>query len=273
MPPCAGESDIEQAPLLGIGVFLGRREDQIEEEYGRLLDLGDYLLKVFGYDYRAALSTRPEKAIGDPAVYDAASERLARVLGDRGLDFEIDEGGGAFYGPKVDILVTDALGREWQGGTFQLDFLMPERFGLEFVGADNRRHQAVVIHRTLLGSMERFIGGLIEHYGGAFPLWLAPVQVRVLPVSEQWTESARELAAQLAAAGLRAELDERETLGYRIRNAETMKIPCMAIVGRREAEAGTVSVRRRGAGKKQETMEREAFIARLLEEVASRALA
>ena len=248
------------------------REDQIEEEYERLLDLGDYLLKVFGYEYRTALSTRPEKAIGDPAVYDSAADRLADVLRNRGLDYELDEGGGAFYGPKVDILVTDALGREWQGGTFQLDFLMPERFGLEYVGADNRRHQAVVIHRTLLGSMERFIGGLIEHYGGAFPLWLAPEQVRILPVSEQWAGSARELAGQLTAAGLRAEIDERDTLGYRIRSAETMKVPYMGIVGEREAEAGTVSVRKRGAKKKQVTMERGEFVQRLKSEVESRTL-
>jgi len=248
------------------------REDQIEAEYERLLDLGDYLLKVFGYEYRAALSTRPEKAIGDPAVYDAAADRLADVLRNRGLDYELDEGGGAFYGPKVDILVTDALGREWQGGTFQLDFLMPERFGLEYVGADNRRHQAVVIHRTLLGSMERFIGGLIEHYGGAFPLWLAPEQVRILPVSEQWAGSARELAGLLTEAGLRAEIDERDTLGYRIRSAETMKVPYMGIVGEREAEAGTVSVRKRGAKKKQVTMERGEFVQRLKSEVESRML-
>ena len=248
------------------------REDQIEEEYDRLLDLGDYLLGVFGYEYRTALSTRPEKAIGDPAVYDAASDRLADVLRNRGLDYELDEGGGAFYGPKVDILVTDALGREWQGGTFQLDFLMPQRFGLEYVGSDNRRHQAVVIHRTLLGSMERFIGGLIEHYGGAFPLWLAPEQVRILPVSEQWVESARELTGQLGEAGLRAEIDERDTLGYRIRHAETMKVPYMGIVGEREAEAGTVSVRKRGAKKKQVTMERGEFLRRLKSEVESRTL-
>ena len=248
------------------------REDQIEEEYGRLLDLGDYLLKVFGYEYRTALSTRPEKAIGDPVVYDAASDRLAGVLRDRGLDFELDEGGGAFYGPKVDILVTDALGREWQGGTFQLDFLMPERFGLEYVGSDNQRHQAVVIHRTLLGSMERFIGGLIEHYGGAFPLWLAPEQVRILPVSEQWTDSARELAAQLRESGLRVEVDDRDTLGYRIRAAETMKVPYMGIVGEREAEAGTVSVRKRGARKKQVTMDRSEFGQRLVKEITRRAL-
>ncbi|MXX73451.1 MAG: threonine--tRNA ligase [Gemmatimonadetes bacterium] len=248
------------------------REDQIEEEYDRLLDLGDYLLKVFGYEYRTALSTRPEKAIGDPAVYDAASDRLAGVLRDRGLDFELDEGGGAFYGPKVDVLVTDALGREWQGGTFQLDFLMPERFGLEYVGADNHRHQAVVIHRTLLGSMERFIGGLIEHYGGAFPLWLAPEQVRILPVSEQWTGSAAELAGALAAEGLRVALDDRDTLGYRIRAAEMQKIPYMGIVGQREAEAGTVSVRMRGAGRKQVTMDRADFVRCLKDEAAARAL-
>ena len=248
------------------------REDQIEEEYTRLLDLGDYLLKVFGYEYRTALSTRPEKAIGDPAVYDAASDRLARVLRDRGLDYELDEGGGAFYGPKVDILVTDALGREWQGGTFQLDFLMPERFGLDYVGSDNQRHRAVVIHRTLLGSMERFIGGLIEHYAGAFPLWLAPEQVRILPVSEQWAASAQELADQLKREGLRAEVDERDTLGYRIRAAETQKVPYMGIVGEREADGGTVSVRKRGAKKKQVSMERRDFVRRLKDEVASRTL-
>ena len=175
-------------------------------------------------------------------------------------------------GPKVDVLVTDALGREWQGGTFQLDFLMPERFGLEYVGADNHRHQAVVIHRTLLGSMERFIGGLIEHYGGAFPLWLAPEQVRILPVSEQWTGSAAELAGALGAAGLRVELDDRDTLGYRIRAAEMQKIPYMGIVGQREAEAGTVSVRMRGAGRKQVTMDRADFARRLKDEAAARAL-
>ena len=248
------------------------REDQIEEEYARLLDLEHYLLGVFGYEYRTALSTRPEKAIGDPAVYDAASDRLARVLRDRGLDYELDEGGGAFYGPKVDVLVTDALGREWQGGTFQLDFLMPRRFGLEYVGSDNRRHNAVVVHRTLLGSMERFVGGLVEHYGGAFPLWLAPRQVRVLPVSEQWAASAREFADRLVREGLRAEVDERDTLGYRIRAAETRKIPYMAIVGQREAEAGTVAVRKRGAKKKQVTMTRNAFAEQLRQEVASRAL-
>ena len=248
------------------------REDQIEEEYNRLLDLEDYLLKVFGYEYRIALSTRPEKAIGDPSVYDAATERLGVMLRERGVDFEIDEGGGAFYGPKVDILVTDALGREWQGGTFQLDFLMPERFGLEYVGADNQRHPVVVIHRTLLGSMERFVGGLIEHYGGAFPLWMAPEQVRILPVSEPSAESARSLVDELKAAGIRASLDDRDTLGYRIRSGETHKVPYLGVVGEREAEAGTVAVRKRGADKKQEVMDRSEFIERLAEEIRTKAL-
>ncbi len=248
------------------------RPDQIAEEYHRLLDHADELLKVFGYDYSYSVATRPEKAIGDPAVYDAATETLRQVLEDRGADFGVEDGGGAFYGPKIDVNLVDAIGREWQGGTFQLDFQMPERFGLDFVGADNERHKAVVIHRTLLGSMERFVGGLIEHYGGAFPTWLAPEQVRILPVSEQWTESARALGVELTSAGVRAHVEERETLGYRIREAETLKIPFMGVVGEREAADGTVAVRRRGAGKKQEVMPRADFVALVAEEIASKAL-
>ena len=246
------------------------REDQISGEYHRLLDLVAYLLEVFGYEFEVALSTRPEKAIGDPAVYDAAVGTLAAVLEERGQEYEIDEGGGAFYGPKVDILLVDALGRKWQGPTFQLDFLMPERFGLDYVGSDNQRHNVVVIHRTMLGSMERFIGGLVEHYAGAFPVWLAPEQVRVLPVSEVWSESARELVDLLRAKGVRAQLDDQDTLGYRIREAEVRKVPYMGVVGKREAEAGTVAVRRRGAGRKQVVMEREAFAGHVAEDIRSR---
>jgi len=248
------------------------RPDQIGDEYDRLLDLTDYLLKIFGYEYHLALSTRPEKAIGDPAVYDEATETLRGVLERRGVEYEVDEGGGAFYGPKIDVNIVDAIGRQWQGGTFQLDFLMPERFGLEYIGADNTPHKAVVIHRTLLGSMERFVGGLIEHYGGAFPTWMAPEQVRILPVGEQWDESARSLVSDLKKVGIRASLQGRETLGYRIREAETLKIPYMGVVGEREAADGTVAVRRRGAGKKQEVMGREEFIASLVAGVESRAL-
>ena len=246
------------------------REDQISDEYHRLLDLVAYLLDVFGYEFEVALSTRPEKAIGDPVVYDAAVDTLAAVLEERGQEYEIDEGGGAFYGPKVDILLVDALGRKWQGPTFQLDFLMPERFGLDYVGSDNQRHNVVVIHRTMLGSMERFIGGLVEHYAGAFPVWLAPEQVRVLPVSEVWSESARELVDLLRAKGVRAQLDDQDTLGYRIREAEVKKVPYMGVVGKREAEAGTVAVRRRGAGRKQVVMEREAFAGQVADDIRSR---
>jgi len=248
------------------------RPDQIADEYDRLLDLADYLLTVFGYEYHLALATRPEKALGDPAVYDAATETLRGVLDRRGVEYEVDEGGGAFYGPKIDVNVVDAIGREWQGGTFQLDFEMPERFGLVYIGSDNTPHKAVVIHRTLLGSMERFVGGLIEHYGGAFPTWMSPEQVRVLPVGEQWHESASALAADLKAAGIRASVEGRETLGYRIREAESLKIPYMGVVGEREAADGTVAVRRRGAGKKQEVMGRQQFIAAVVEQVETKAL-
>ncbi len=248
------------------------RHDQIQDEYDRLLDLVDYLLRAFGYEYRLALSTRPEKAIGDAETYDNATEQLRGVLERRGMDFEVDEGGGAFYGPKIDILLVDALGREWQGPTFQLDFLMPERFELEYVGADNHTHNVAVIHRTMLGSMERFIGGLVEHYGGAFPVWLAPEQVWVLPISEQWEESARELLDQLVDAGVRAKLHGRDTLGRRIREGETRKVPYMGVVGEREAEAGTVAVRSRGAGKKQEVMDRGAFVTRVVEDIETRAI-
>lgn len=247
--------------------------EQIPEEFDRLLDLVDYMMVTFGYEYHAFLSTRPEKAIGDPAVYDGATEQLRSVLERRGLEYRVEEGGGAFYGPKIDIMLVDALGREWQGPTLQLDFNLPERFGLEYTGPDNRPHRPVMIHRTLLGSMERFIGGLIEHYGGAFPLWLAPEQVRVLPVSDEVGEDASALNAELKKSGIRAALDARaETLSYKIRDAETQKVPYMAVVGRREAEAGTVAVRKRGGGAKQEVMPRAEFIARLREEIESRAL-
>ena len=248
------------------------RSDQIAEEYDRLLDLADYLLKIFGYEYHLALSSRPEKAIGDPEVYDQATETLRGVLERREADYVLDEGGGAFYGPKIDVNLVDAIGREWQGGTFQLDFQMPHRFGLEYIGADNKPHEAVVIHRTLLGSMERFIGGLIEHYGGAFPTWMAPEQVRILPVGEQWNESAREFVKDLEQAGIRSSLEARDTLGYRIRDAETLKIPYMGVIGEREATNGTVAVRRRGMGKKQEVMDRGSFIDRVVDEIQNKSL-
>ncbi len=247
------------------------REDQIEDEYDRLLNLVDYLMEIFGYGWHPVLSTRPEKAIGDPETYDAATEKLRKVLEDRGLEYVVDEGGGAFYGPKVDISLVDALGRSWQGPTFQLDYLMPQRFEMEYVGADNQRHNVVVIHRTLLGSMERFIGGLVEHYAGAFPLWMAPEQVRILPISQQWEEDAAGLVEVLSEAGVRARLDARDTVSYRIRDAEMKRVPYIGVVGEREAEAGTVAVRKRGADEKQVIVERGDFVRQVVQEIETRA--
>ncbi|MGD2124116.1 MAG: threonine--tRNA ligase, partial [Gemmatimonadota bacterium] len=178
--------------------------EQVEEEIERLLDLVDEMLTTFGYPYTIELATRPEKALGTNAQWEEAQGMLAGVLEKRGKEFEIDEGGGVFYGPKLDFKLIDAIGRKWQGPTVQLDFNLPDRFDMEYIGEDNEPHRPVMLHRVLVGSMERFVGGLVEHYAGDFPLWLAPEQVRVLPISEQWVESAREMAGMLEEAGLRA---------------------------------------------------------------------
>jgi threonyl-tRNA synthetase len=246
--------------------------DQVAGEIERLLDLVDEMLATFGYPYTIELATKPEKALGTDAEWAGAEKVLADTLEARGVPFEIDEGGGAFYGPKLDFKLIDAIGRKWQGPTVQLDFNLPERFGLEYVGEDNERHRPFMLHRVLVGSMERFVGGLIEHYAGAFPVWLAPVQVVVLPISEQWTASAQAVVDRLKEDGIRAELDDRDTLSYRIRQAELQKVPYMAVVGEREAEAGTVAVRRRGGGRKQEIMDREAFAALVRDRIDTRAL-
>ncbi len=248
------------------------RPEQVEGEIERLLDLVAEMLTTFGYPYTIELATRPEKSLGTDAQWEEAQSMLAGVLEKRGRDFRIDEGGGVFYGPKLDFKLIDAIGRKWQGPTVQLDFNLPDRFDIEYVGADNETHRPIMLHRVLVGSMERFVGGLIEHYAGEFPLWLAPEQVRVLPISEHWVESAQELVDQLKAASLRATLFDRETLGYRIRDAEMQKVPYMAVIGEREAESGTVAVRKRGVGKKQEIVSREAFIESLRREVVNRAL-
>jgi threonyl-tRNA synthetase len=191
----------------------------------------------------------------------------------RGQEFTIDEGGGAFYGPKLDFKLIDAIGRKWQGPTVQLDFNLPERFDIEYTGADNAPHRPVMLHRVLVGSMERFVGGLIEHYAGAFPVWLAPEQVRVIPIAADFTDSARSVVDRLKAAGARAHLDDRsETLNYRIREAETLKIPYMAIVGKREAESDSIALRIRGAGKKQDVMPVADFIETVKSQIATRSL-
>ena len=247
--------------------------EQVTDEINRLVDLVDEMLAAFGYPYTIELATKPEeKALGSDEEWDSAVKMLADALEARDIPFEYDIGGGAFYGPKLDFKLIDAIGRQWQGPTVQLDFNLPERFELEYIGEDNERHRPVMLHRVLVGSMERFVGGLIEHYAGAFPLWLAPEQVRVLPISEQWVESAEEFAAELQAAGIRGAVVSRETLGYRIRDAEMHKVPYMAVIGEREAEAGTVAVRKRGDGKKQEVRDRGEFVADLVQEAESRAL-
>ncbi len=246
--------------------------DQVPSEIEALLDLVDELLAAFGYPYSIELATKPEKALGTDEQWDQAEAQLRDVLEARGLDYVLDEGGGAFYGPKLDFKLMDAIGRQWQGPTVQLDFNLPERFKIEYVGEDNERHRPVMLHRVLVGSMERFVGGLIEHYAGDFPLWLAPEQVRVLPVSEQWAESAEALSKDLKAVGIRTELAGRDTLNARIREAEVMKVPYMAVIGEREAEANTVAVRSRGRGKKQEVLDRGAFREHLLEKIRTREL-
>ena len=248
--------------------------EQIDNEIARLLDLVDEMLKTFGYPYTIELSTRPEKALGAAEQWQWAESTLAAVLKGRGQEYTVDEGGGAFYGPKLDFKLIDAIGRKWQGPTVQLDFNLPERFNLEYIGDDNARHRPYMLHRVLVGSMERFVGGLIEHYAGAFPVWLAPEQVRVLPISDDVRDFARQATDKMKAAGLRAHIDERsETLNYRVRDAEMMKVPYMAVVGKREAEQGNVAVRARGAaGKKQDIVGLDAFIERVVRERTTRSL-
>jgi threonyl-tRNA synthetase len=248
--------------------------EQVEDEIFLCLDQVDRLVRrTFGFELDFEVSTRPEERLGSDEVWDRAEATLQRALERKGIPFRIDEGGGAFYGPKIDIKFRDAIGRLWQGPTIQLDFNLPERFELEYTGADNKPHRPVMIHRAIYGTLERFTGNLIEHFAGAFPVWLAPVQVVVIPISDEQAGSARDFAASLRARGIRVEVDDRsETLNYRVREAELQKVPYMAVVGAREAEAGTVAVRVRGAGRKQEVLARDEFAARVLEQARTRTL-
>lgn len=250
------------------------REDQIEEEIFNLLDLVDVVLaQTFGLEYSLDLSTRPEKKIGSDAQWEVAERALKSALERRGVPFELDEGGGAFYGPKIDIKMRDAIGRAWQGATIQLDYQMPERFELEYVGTDNKPHRPVMIHRAIYGTMERFIGMLIEHFAGAFPVWMSPEQVRVIPISDDQRSVAADLNERLVGAGVRSHLDDRnDTLNYRVRDAETMKVPFMAVIGKREVEQGTVAVRIRGAGKKQVVLPSDEFLRQVREQIDARHL-
>ncbi|HSS72245.1 MAG TPA: threonine--tRNA ligase, partial [Gaiellaceae bacterium] len=222
--------------------------EQIEDEIFGCLDFATYLYDIFGMNARAELSTRPEKKLGTDEEWDFTEGALRAALERRGLAYDLNEGDGAFYGPKIDLHMTDVLGRSWQMATIQLDAQMPKQFGLTYVGADNTEHTPYVVHRALLGSLERFIGILIEHYGGDFPVWLAPVQVRILPVGEGHREAAESLAARLKEAGARVEVDDRDdTVGKKIRDAELEKIPRVVVYGDRESPEA-LAVRERGGG-------------------------
>jgi threonyl-tRNA synthetase len=247
---------------------------QIAGEVGRIAAMILEVYRTFGLTASAKFATRPEVRIGDDAMWDRAEADLRSALESTGLAYELKPGDGAFYGPKIDFDVADSIGRTWQLGTIQLDYAAPERFDLGYVGEDNSEHRPVVIHRAMCGSFERFIAILIEHFAGAFPVWLAPEQVRVLPISDGQSEVARTVHERLRAAGIRATLDEgNQTLNYRIREGEVERVPYMAVVGQREAEADSLAVRVRGAGKKQEIMQVDGFIERVRDEVSRRALA
>ena len=242
-------------------------EDQIGAEVERLLRLVGRVYRDFGLDYAVELSTRPDDCLGSAATWDHAESQLQGAVEAAGAPYTVSEGGGSFYGPKIDVHVTDALGRRWQCATIQLDYQMPQRFGLKYVGADNAEHTPVLVHRALYGSFERFIALLIEHHAGAFPLWLAPVQAVAIPIADRHAEYADSVRARLAAAGLRVELDARqEKIGYKIREAQLQKVPYMLVVGDREAAAGAVAVRTRGGGD-QGAQQVDAFLDAALDEV------
>ncbi len=245
--------------------------DQMRGEIKNVVTLFDEVYSVFGLPYTIELSTMPEDHIGEAADWEFAQETLKAAITDMGKSYVINEGDGAFYGPKLDFHLEDAIGRTWQCGTIQLDMQLPECFELEYVGSDGEKHRPIMIHRVVLGSIERFIGVITEHFAGAFPLWLAPVQVKVLPITDRAADYARSIAAKLDEAGLRAETDVRnEKIGYKIREAQLQKIPYMLVVGDREAEAGTVAVRTR-AGEDLGAVELQSFIDRALEEVKTKA--
>ena len=245
-------------------------ESQIGDEVGRLLALVERVYGDFGLSYEVKLATRPAEFLGEKATWDHAESELRRALDSSGVPYVVNEGDGAFYGPKIDFDVMDAIGRKWQCATIQLDYQLPARFGLKYIGADNAEHQPVVIHRAILGSFERFVALLIEHYAGAFPLWLAPVQAVILPIADRHLPYAEQVLAGLESGGLRAELDRRqEKIGYKIREAQLQKVPYMLVIGDREAADGTVAVRTR-AGGDQGARTVEAFVAAAREEIAAR---
>lgn len=243
---------------------------QVKDEIIGVIDLVDYFYKMFGFDYHVELSTKPEKAMGSDEIWELATGALREALESKGMSYKVNEGDGAFYGPKIDFHLRDCLGRTWQCGTIQLDFLMPEKFDLTYVGEDGQKHRPVMIHRVVFGSIERFIGILTEHFAGAFPTWLAPVQVKVMPITDRQLEYAEKVVRELDARDVRVELDARnEKVNYKIREAQAQKIPYMLVVGDREAAAGTVAVRHRGKGDLG-AVELERFVEDIMREIRNR---
>ncbi|SNU99691.1 Threonine--tRNA ligase [Megamonas hypermegale] len=244
---------------------------QIEGEIQKTIDLFDQVYSTFGLTYHAELSTRPDDSMGSDEVWELATNALKNALEHRGLKYVINEGDGAFYGPKIDFHLTDSIGRTWQCGTIQLDMLMPEKFDLTYIGEDGQKHRPVMIHRVVYGSIERFIGILIENYAGAFPAWLAPVQVKILPISDKYTDYAYEIKRKMFDLGIRVEVDDRnEKIGYKIREAQVKKVPYSIIVGENELENKNISVRKRRE-KETVTMDTDTFINNLLEEIKTKA--
>lgn len=251
-------------------IFMTR--EQIKDEIKGVVQLIDSVYSTFGFEYHIELSTQPEDSMGAKEDWDIATEALRNAITELGYDYEVNEGDGAFYGPKLDFHLTDCLGRTWQCGTIQLDFQLPERFELEYIGADGEKHRPIMIHRVVFGSIERFIGILTEHFAGAFPTWLAPVQVKFLPIADRHADYAREIMEKLEAKGIRCELDDRsEKTGFKIRAAQMEKVPYMIIVGDKDVEAGTVSVRSRKNGDEGATTVDE-FVVRIEKEIAEKSL-
>ena len=244
--------------------------EQIKDEVIRIAKLFDEVYSLFGLPYKIELSTMPEDHIGSVEDWDIATSALADAITSIGKEYTVNPGDGAFYGPKLDFHIQDSLGRTWQCGTIQLDYQLPGRFDLEYTGADGEKHCPVMIHRVVFGSIERFIGIITEHFAGAFPVWLSPVQVKVMPITDRASDYAKDVAAKLSAAGVRVETDLRnEKIGYKIREAQMQKTPYMLVIGDREAESGAVAVRTR-SGEDLGAMPLDAFIERITGEIKSR---
>jgi threonyl-tRNA synthetase len=249
------------------------RPSQIEEEITKVLDLIVFILQSFGFhEYKIYLSTRPEKYVGSDEGWESATKALETALNNKKLDFEVDPGEGVFYGPKIDIKIKDSLNRYWQVSTVQVDFNLPEKFDISYIEEDGQRRQPIMLHRALMGSLERFFGCLIEHYAGAFPLWLAPVQVIMLPITDNHAEYANKIAEQLEESGIRVEKDLRnEKIGFKIREAQLQKIPYMIVLGDKEVEASTLGVRRRRS-KETRTLDLKTFLDEVNEAVENRTI-